>query len=197
MKKRYIAIYNGEKGTKSIFFDDLVKKLVVVEISSGMGKTSVISGFLGILVYYLFGNMLFKLPIDSLVLVLLIVFLGMIGGFLFNIVINRIANSDNNKLEYLLNVNAEELEKYMNEGKKQLKKYIWMILFLIVMLCVCLVPLYSNYYSVLLLFSALFFSTIVFLFIGVVSPLKRMSAYRYIKKNKELLVFNTKGGIHS
>ncbi|MBP2099839.1 hypothetical protein [Enterococcus rivorum] len=197
MKKRYIAIYNGEEGTKSIFFDNLAKKLVVVEINSGKGKTSIISGFLGILVYYLFGNMLFKLSIDSLVLVLLIVFSGMIGGFLFNIVINRIANSDNNKLEYILNIDDEELEKYMNEGKKQLRKYIWMLFFLIVMLCVCLVPLYSNYYSVLLLFSALFFSTIVFLFIGVVSPLKRMSAYRYIKKNKELLFFNIKGEIHS
>ncbi|WP_207696185.1 hypothetical protein DOK67_0002085 [Enterococcus sp. DIV0212c] len=193
MWKRYITIYNGEAGSKSIFLDTLTKKLVVVEIGMTSYKSTLISGFLGVVIYSLFGNILFKASLAPITLVTLILIIGILGGIIFNILVNKIANSDKNKLEYLTNIDEEELTSYLVKGKKQSQNNFFLIIFLFAMLLICLLPIYFKTYSLLLLFASFFFTTLFTFFIGIVSPVKRIKAYRYIEKNKKSILYDNKG----
>lgn len=196
MWKRYIVIYNGEAGSKSIFFDTVKNKLVVVEIGGASYKSTLFSGFLGVLIYGIFGNILFRTTLTPIVLVVLILIAGIFGGTFFNLLLNRVANSDKNNLEYLSNVSESELTTYLVEGKKQWRKNLALIMVLLIMLILSILPIYFGSHSLLLLLAAIFFITLVTFFIGVVSPAKRIRTYRYIEKNKQSMINNLKGEIN-
>ncbi|WP_188634462.1 hypothetical protein [Enterococcus wangshanyuanii] len=188
MKKRYIAIYNGKEGSKSIFFDTETKKLVVVKIENISYKLTILSGFIGVSMYYLFGKVLIESALPPIALVAMILIVGCLAGMFFNILVNKIANSEKNKLEYLTNITEDELKEYIIEGRKQMWKNLLLIVFLLFMTIVSLLPIYFGEYSLLLLLASIFFTILVTFFIGVVAPNKRIVVFRYIKKNKELVI---------
>ncbi|WP_430597402.1 hypothetical protein [Enterococcus sp. AZ177] len=190
MWKRYVAVYNGEAGGKSIFLDTVTKKLVVVEIEMTSYRSTIFSGFLGVTIYYVFGHVLFNFSLSPVTLIALILVIGCLGGTFFNLLINKIANSDKNKLNYLTDVSENELKAYLVKGRKQMGKNFLLIIFLFVMVVLSLLPIYFKEYSLLLLLASIFFTTLFIFFIGIVSPAKRIKAYRYIEKNKITLFYN-------
>lgn len=124
MWKRSVVVYNGETGEKSLFLDTVTKKLVVVEIEMTSYKSTIFSGFLGGAIYYVFGNVLFKSSLSPVTLIALILVIGCLGGTFFNLLINKIANSDKNKLNYLTNVSEDELKAYLVKGRKIMGKIV-------------------------------------------------------------------------
>lgn len=153
-------------------------------------KSTIISGFLGGAIYYVFGNVLVKSSLSPFALIALILVIGCLGGIFFNLLINKIANSDKNKLNYLTNVSENELKACLVKGRKQMRKNFLLIIFLFVMVAISLVPIYFKEYSLLLFLASIFFTTLFIFFIGVVSPVKRIKAYSYIEKNKITLLYS-------
>lgn len=180
MWKRYVAVYNGEAGEKSIFLDTVTKKIVVVEIEITSYRSTILSGFLGVTIYCVFGNVLFKSSLSPVALIALILFIGCLGGTFFNLLINKIANSDKNKLNCLTNISEDELKAYLAKGRKQMRKNFLLMIFLFVMSVISLLPIYCKEYLMLLLLASILFTTLLIFFIGVVSPVKRIKAYKNI-----------------
>lgn len=186
MKKRYIAIYNGKEGNKSIFFDTETKKLVVVKIENRSYRLTIISGFIGVVMYYLFGKVLIESALPPIALVSMIIIGGCLAGMFFNILVNKIANREENTLEYLTNITEDGLKEYIIEGRKQMWKNLLLIVFLLFMTIISLLPIYFGEYSLLLLLASIFFTMLVTFFIGVVTPVKRGKASRYVEKNTHI-----------
>ena len=177
MKRSYIPFYQDKESNSHIFFDYEANEF----FTTPPQKQSILpyfSGFAGILLYSFFKDVSFNTGLHPFTIVFLSILLGAIVSFLSIKLIMKVTNKGLEKVKILVNPTNEEFRKYIFQGKRQFKTFIYIIIFMFFLSMVSSIILLVMPKSVLFFFLSIAMWAVFIVSTWVIRPIKKAQVYR-------------------
>ena len=173
MRRSFVPIFQNEKYNSHIYFDYEDNEFFTT-LEKKNSSITYLSRFVGIIFYLFLKNVSFDIGLNPFIIVLLSIILGVIISFASLKLMMNVMNKSLDKRKIVLTPTKEQLKEYIYEGKKQFKKMIFIMIFLLFVSLLSSGILLFVPNSVLIFLVNIIFWAVLIIAIYAFRPIKRI-----------------------
>ena len=182
MKRSYVPFYQDKESKSHIFFDYEANEF----FTTPPQKQSILpyfSGFAGLVLYSSFKDISFNTGLSPLTIVFLSIVLGAILSLVSIKLIMKVTNKNLEKVKILVNPTNEEFRKYIFQGKRQFKTFIYIMIFMFFLsMTGSIILLFIMPKSVLFFFLSIAIWAVAIVCAWAIRPIKKVQVYRRLER---------------
>ncbi|MBO1911956.1 hypothetical protein J4G37_45090, partial [Microvirga sp. 3-52] len=175
--RSYVAIYQDKELNSHLYFDFEMNEFFTIAERKSSGLV-VITSFVAILFYAFMSKASLDIGLKPVSIVWICMVLGTIIGFISVKLTTNAINKGLKKRRKAVNPTGEQLNKYIQEGKKQFKTLVFIIIFILFFNLLTATLLLIMPESLLLMLSTIAMWAVFILVVWLIRPIKRTLVYK-------------------